>query len=159
MLMVQKKGQDEGPGGPEGAGIAIGVAPAPAVERPDPEVPAKPRRRRFTAEYKQRIVREADRCAPGERGALLRREGLYFSLLTTWRRQRDSGELAGLKPKKRGRKAKPKDPRDKVIAENEREIRRLRRKLEQAETIIEVQKKVSTLLGIPLRSPDDEGND
>jgi hypothetical protein len=100
-----------------------------------------------------RIVEAADRCsAPGETGALLRKEGLYSSHLTLWRRQRDEGALAKLAPKKRGRKAAPVDPSARRVAELERENERLRHKLEQATTIIEVQKKVSSLLGIPLYS-------
>jgi len=113
----------------------------------DPEVPEKPVRRRFDAAYKQRIVEEADGCSqPGEVGQLLRREGLYASLLSTWRRQRDEGGLAGLTPKRRGRKAKEKDV---AALENERlrrENERLTQRLKQAETIIEVQKKVSEIL-------------
>ena len=113
-------------------------------------------RRRFSAAYKRRIVREADRCSqPGELGALLRREGLYGSNLSAWRRQHDAGVLSGRGSPKRGRKARPKDARDQRIAELERERRRLRRKLEQAETVIEIQKKVSTLLGISLKSADE----
>ena len=113
------------------------------------EVPEKPVRRRFDAAYKQRILAEADCCSqPGELGQLLRREGLYSSLLSTWRRQRDEGMLAGLSPKRRGRKAKRKDT---VALENERlrrENEQLTHRLKQAETIIEVQKKVSEMLGI-----------
>ena len=101
----------------------------------------------------------ADKCTkPGEVGALLRREGVYSSSLSTWRRQHDAGELAG-RGAKRGPKAQPKDPRDKRIAQLARETRRLERKLEQAETVIGIQKKVAALLGIPLKSPDDEEND
>ena len=127
---------------------------------PDPAVSEKPERRRFTAEYKLRILREADRCTGfGQLGALLRREGLYSSHLSTWRRQRDEGTLAGLTPKRRGRKANPDAP---LIAENERlkrETQRLAAKLRQAETIIEVQKKLSEILGIPLPPPpDSNGN-
>ncbi len=119
----------------------------------DAEVPEKPVRRRFDAAYKQRIVEEADGCSrAGELGLLLRREGLYSSLLSTWRRQRDEGVLAGLSPKRRGRKAKKKDV---AALENERlrrENERLTQRLKQAETIIEVQKKVSEMLGIALPS-------
>ena len=89
---------------------------------------------------------------------MLRREGVYSSSLSTWRRQRDAGELAGT-GLKRGPKAQPKDPRDKRIAELERQARRLETKLEQAETIIAIQKKVASLLGIPLKSVDREEND
>jgi transposase-like protein len=145
----------------EGARRATGVAREAAErngEAPDPEVVDKATRRRFTAAYKRRIVREADKCTkPGELGALLRREGVYSSSLSTWRRQLNAGELAGTGAK-RGPKVQPKDPRDKRIAELERETRRLGRKLEQAETVIGIQKKVASLLGIPLRNPDDEEN-
>ena len=124
---------------------------------PDPEVVEKPKRRRFSAEYRLRIVREADACkAPGEVGALLRREGLYSSLLSAWRRQRDEGALANLRSKKRGPKPKAVDPRVKRL---ERENVRLRRRLEQAETIIEIQKKVAGILGIPLRTSELDEKD
>jgi len=117
------------------------------------EVVAKAERRRFTAEYKRRIVREADRCTkPGEIGALLRREGLYSSHLVTWRAARDRGELEGLSPKKRGPKVAPPDPRDKKIAEQEREIARWQKRAERAEAFVEVQKKVAALLGTPFES-------
>ena len=126
----------------------------------DPEVPEKPTRRRFDAEYKLRILEEADGCTQlGQLGELIRREGLYSSNLRTWRRQRETGTLQALQPKKRGRKAKRKDP---VTLENERlrrENRRLAERLRQAETIIDVQKKVSEMLGIPLASPNDEETD
>ena len=119
----------------------------------DPEVPEKPVRRSFSAVYKQRIVEEADGCSQaGELGLLLRREGLYASLLSTWRRQRDEGVLAGLAPKRRGRKAQRKDA---AALENERlrrENERLAQRLKQAETIIEVQKKVSEILAV---SPEE----
>ena len=124
---------------------------------PDPEVVEKPKRRRFSAEYRLRIVREADACKePGEIGALLRREGLYSSLLTAWRRQRDAGALEGLRSRKRGPKAKAVDPQVKRL---EREVAHLRRQLEQAETIIEIQKKVAGILGIPLRSSELDEKD
>jgi len=139
------------------------VAEAPATgpaSVPDPEVPDRPIRRRFTAEYKLRILRKADQCAePGELGALLRREGLYSSHLTVWRRQREEGSLRALEPKKRGRKASGRDP---VQRENERlrkENERLAQRLRQAELIIEIQKKASEMLGIPLRSPEPDESD
>ena len=123
---------------------------------PDPEVRPKAKRRTFTAEYKLRILEEAAHCTePGERGALLRREGLYSSHLTHWRQELRAGALAGLKPKKRGRKADP------LAVENaalRREIAQLQAKLERAESIIEVQKKLSHLLGLPLTSETDEPN-
>jgi transposase len=119
------------------------------------EVVAKAQRRRFTAAEKLRVLREADRCTkPGELGALLRREGLYSSHLSAWRAARQRGELAGLTPRRRGPKAKPVDPRDRRIAELERDQQRLQARLERAEGLIEVQKKVSQLLGIPLASDE-----
>ena len=92
---------------------------------------------------------------PGELSALLRREGLYSSHLATWRAARRRGELAGLTPRARGPKAKPVDPRDRKIAELERETRRLQARLERAEGLIAVQKKVAQILGIPLESDED----
>ena len=104
-----------------------------------------------------RILEEADQCTkPGEIGSLLRREGLYSSHLTTWRRQRDRGVLNGLSPRKRGPKKKPVNPLDQKLVAQEREINRLRKKLEQAEVIIEFQKKASEILGITLMS--DKGD-
>ena len=149
-------------GGTEGGRSPTGVPPATAAAPegagagngksiPDAAVSEKPERRRFTAEYKLRVLREADRSTgPGQLGALLRREGLYSSHLTTWRKQREAGTLSGLAPKRRGRKANPDAA---LIAENQRlkrETQRLAAKLRQAETIIEVQKKLSEILGIPL---------
>ena len=110
---------------------------------PDPEVPEKAVRRKFTAEYKLRIVKEADALTqPGQVGALLRREGLYSSNLTLWRRQIDEG----LVPKKRGPVSKRSDPNACRIAQLEKDNARLTHKLKQAELIIEVQKKVAALL-------------
>ena len=125
-----------------------------ALAAPEVEVVAKASRRRFTVEYKRKIVREADGCkTAGAIGALLRREGLYSSHLTTWRAARDRGELAGLAPKPRGPKATPPDPRDKKIAEQEREITRWKQRAERAEALVELQKKVAALLGTtPLES-------
>ncbi len=145
--------------GLEGARRATGNpgARSPVGAAPDPEVTERPKRRRFTAEYKLRILREADACkGDGDLGALLRREGLYSSHLTTWRRQRDAVAKAGLKARKRGPKAKVVDPRVKQL---ERENARLKRRLEEAETIIEFQKKLSKLLGIPLKPHDGDGSD
>src|SRR5712692_3179974 len=124
---------------------------------PDPEVAAKPQRRRFTAEYRLRILKQADACKkPGELGALLRREGLYSSLLTNWRRQRDHGALREMRGRRRGPKAHPVDPRVKHL---EAENRRLQRKLQRAETIITLQKKVAEILGIPLKPLDSDESD
>jgi transposase len=148
----------------QGARRATGVSPARGgAERTraaDPEVPAKAKRRQFSAEYKQRILREAaGASAPGEIGALLRREGLYSSHLITWRGQRERGELAGLSGKRRGRKANAVNPLAKRVAELERDKRHLERKLERAELLLDIQKKASRLLEIPLRSQDDDGSD
>jgi transposase-like protein len=124
---------------------------------PDPAVEAKAKRRRFTAEYKLRVLREVERAkAPGDIGAILRREGLYSSLLTQWRRDRDRVAKAGLAASKRGPKRKVEDPRIKQL---EREKQRLERKLEKAEAIIAFQKKVAELLGIPLKNLDSDEND
>ena len=151
-------------GGTEGGRSPTGVPPARAGDPasgvaaeggvPDPAVAEKPDRRRFTAEYKLRILQEADRCTrSGELGALLRREGLYSSHLANWRQLRDEGALSGL-AKRRGRKPAANAA---LAAENERLRRnneRLEAKLRQAETIIEVQKKLSEILGIRLPPTD-----
>lgn len=133
---------------------AVGVPPVMETE-----VMAKAKRRSFTAEYKKRILEQADRALasgdPGALGALLRREGLYSSHLTVWRKARDSGELAGLEPKKRGRPKKEVDPRDEEIAELKRQLAKERARLEKAELIIDVQKKLSTLLGIKLPETEE----
>jgi len=141
----------------EGARRATGVSANGVGVVPDPEVPAKAKRRQFSVEYRLRILRQADACkAPGELGALLRREGLYSSLLSTWRRQREAGALLGLRARKRGPKPKALDPRLKKL---EQENARLARKLKQAEAIIAFQKKVHEILGIPLKTLDDAEND
>ena len=115
------------------------------------EVTEKAKRRRHCAEFKARILREAETCTqPGELGAMLRREGLYSSHLSTWRAQAKSGQLAALAAKKRGPKAKMIDVRDKQIAELQRELTKATRRAERAEAIIEVQKKLSQILGIEL---------
>ena len=125
--------------------------------RPETEVTEKAKRRRYTAEHKVRVLREADACKKaGELGALLRREGLYSSHLTSWRAQATRGELAGLEPKKRGPKPKAVDPRDKQLAALERENAKLKCRLEHAEAIIAVQEKVSQLLGISLPDTSEE---
>lgn len=124
-------------------------------QRPNPEVPEKKPRRRFTAKYKLRILSEIDASThPGDIGAILRREGLYYSNITTWRRQRREGALKGLSPKKRGRKKRQISPESKRIAELEHENHRLTSKLKQAETIIDVQKKISEILGVS--QPQDD---
>jgi transposase len=125
-----------------------------AVRRPEVsevEVAAKATRRRFSAEYKRKILREADACTePGAIGALLRREGLYSSNLTTWREQRERGELAGLTPKKRGPTPKAKNPLAPKVAALEREVARQTARAERVEALVELQKKVAELLGTPL---------
>jgi transposase-like protein len=114
---------------------------------PDPEVVPKAKRRKFSAEYKWRMLEEADSCTEaGQVGTLLRREGLYSSHLSTWRRQRERGLLEGLRPRKRGRKRK--DELEREVVRLRRENERLQDSLEQAEMIIEVQKKLSRLLGL-----------
>lgn len=113
------------------------------------EVVGKAERRRFTAEYKLKVLREADSCQQsGEIGALLRREGLYWSNLITWRKQREHGELSGLSARKRGPKRREKNPLEERVRELERDNGRLKRRAERAEGIVELQKKVSEILGI-----------
>jgi transposase-like protein len=111
------------------------------------EVLAKATRRRFSGEYKRKILREADACRqPGELGALLRREGLYSSNLTTWRAQRERGELLGLTPKRRGPAPKAKNPLAPKVAALERELTRQKARAERAEALVELQKKVAAFL-------------
>jgi len=151
-------------GGSEGARRATGVPPVAAASEghirsvPDPEVPEKKPRRKFTAKYKLEILEKADQCTePGQIGALLRKEGLYSSNLTTWRKQRENGLLEAMSPKKRGRKEKEKNPLAPKVAELEKENERLRKKLRKAEIIIDVQKKVSEILGIAQPTEDERG--
>ncbi len=128
--------------------------------RPQPEVTEKPVRRRFTARYKMRILEEADRCTEtGQLGELLRREGLYSSHLSNWRRHREEGSLASLKPKKRGRKPKPNDEARHELERLRRENARLTERLRQAETIIDVQKKVCEMLGITTPQSNNGNNE
>lgn len=137
---------DEAPG--------AGASAPPA--RPDPEVVAKPKRRQFTAEYRLRILEEADRCTePGEVGRLLRREGLYSSHLTSWRKARRNGALRGLTSKKRGAKPKARNPLEPKVRELEAKVARLEKELHKAHTILDVQEKVAGLLGFSL----DDGKD
>jgi len=144
----------------EGARRATGVSAgggSGASVVPDPEVVEKAKRRQFSPEYKLRVLREADACrGEGQIGALLRREGLYSSHLVTWRRLRESGALAGMRAKKRGPRGCVEDPR---LKQQERQIARLQRQLKQAVTIIEIQKKVAGILGIPLNAPELDEND
>jgi transposase-like protein len=120
-------------------------------------VEAKPVRRRFTGEYKVRILREVERAKePGEVGAILRREGLYSSHLTHWRQERDRVAKTALAARKRGPTRRVEDPRIKQL---ERENARLRRRNQRVEAMLEIQKKASEILGIPLKSLDDDEND
>lgn len=128
-------------------------SPTGAEGVPDPEVSATPKRRTFTARYKLSILKEVEACsAPGAVGAIVRREGLYSSHLTEWRKARDSGALVAL-GKKRGC-APARNPLAEKVEHLEREVDRLQSRLAQAEVIIDVQKKLSSLLGIPLKSPE-----
>jgi transposase-like protein len=153
-LLAPERAEPQRSGGEANGGANNGTADQPV---PDPEVSARPKRRRFTAAYKARIVEEAQRCTePGEIGALLRREGLYSSALTQWRRQYQAGALKGLRDDKRGRK-RTRDPRDEELQRLRRDNERLNQKLRQAELIIEIQKKVAAMLGNPIETlPDSE---
>ncbi len=149
----------------EGARRATGIVPMAGASThlvnstPDPEVPEKRPRRKFTAKYKLRILAEADVCTqPGQMGALLRREGLYSSNLTTWRQQREKGILQAMTPKKRGRKQKVKNPLANKVAQLEKENRRLQQKLKKADLIIEAQKKMSEILGIVQNLDESDGS-
>lgn len=126
-----------------------------------PEVLAKPQRRRFTAEYKLRILKEADGCKEdGQIGQLLRREGLYSSHLSNWRKQRDEGALSSMQSKKRGRRSTGRnDPTAREVDRLRKENLRLQDKLRQAEAIIEIQKKVSEVLAIQMNDTENEGSD
>ena len=149
-LLAPERGEPERSGGEPNGGANNLAARCPA---PDPEVLAKPKRRRFPAAYKARVVEEAQRCTdPGQIGALLRREGLYSSALTQWRRQYQFGALQALKDDKRGRK-RTRDARDQELERLQRENERLNKKLRQAELIIEIQKKVAAMLGNPIETP------
>lgn len=132
------------------------VGPLPAV-RPETEVTEKAKRRRHSAEFKARILREAETCTqPGELGAMLRREGLYSSHLSAWRAQAERVQLSALEPRKRGPKAKVVDARDRQIAELQRNLEKVTRRAERAEALVEVQKKLSQLLGLALPTPREE---
>jgi len=155
LNMVKKNGV-----APPREGTASAVREAARSGVPEsPTTPARPKRRSFTAEYKLRIVREADAAvasgAEGAIGVLLRREGLYSSHLTVWRRERDAGELAGLTPSKRGRKAS-KNALAHEVTRLERENAKLQHELYKANTIIDVQKKLASLFGTTLPEPTAE---
>ena len=155
LNMVKKNGVT-----PPREGTASAVREAAHSGGPEsPTTPARPKRRSFTAEYKLRIVREADAAvasgAEGAIGELLRREGLYSSHLTVWRRERDAGELAGLTPRKRGRKSSKNELADENVRLL-RQVEKLQHELYKANTIIDVQKKVASLLGETLPEPTAE---
>ena len=148
----------------EGAHRATGISSTAVVRRsgaktvvPNPEVPEKARRRSYTAEYKRLILREAEVCKEqGQVGALLRREGLYFSNLTAWRRQVERGTLDALSSKKRGPKARKPDPSVRRITEQEKEIQKLQSRLRKAELIIEVQKKIAEIFQLSSDQKEEE---
>ena len=127
------------------------------VPAPDPEVAATAKRRQFSSKEKHRILAAADGCTEvGQIGALLRREGIYSSQLAAWRKQRKVSERTALEPRQRGRKADPAIAEARRVVELTKENERLRRKLAQAHTIIDVQKKLCTLLGLPTAEDPDE---
>jgi transposase len=142
---------------PSPAAVKTGAPEPPSPPRPDPEVVADARRRTFTAEYKLRILAEADAAAaqPGAIGALQRREGLYSSHLVTWRRERKAGILKGLTPHKRGPKSK-RNPHEAEMLQFRRENQRLTEELRKAAIVIDIQKKVGALLGWALPKTDPE---
>ena len=140
--------------GRSGGGTPGAAAEAGSSSRPDPEVVAQARRRSFSVKYKLRVLSEADRCGAGELGALLRREGLYDSIYRRWLKQREAGILSALAPRRRGPAPSPVNPLAKRVAELERENQKLTRKLSNAELIIDVQKKVASLLGITMETEE-----
>jgi transposase len=148
----------------EGARRATGISSTAALRGsgvktvvPNPEVPEKASRRSYTAEYKRRILREAEGCKEyGQVGALLRREGLYSSNLTAWRRQAERGTLDALSSKKRGPKARKPDPSVRRIIEQEKENQKLRVRLRKAELIIDAQKKIAEIFQFTRDQKDGE---
>jgi transposase len=147
----------------EGARRATGISSTAALIEgniktvPNPEVPEKASRRSYTAEYKRSILKEADGCKEqGQIGALLRREGLYSSNLTSWRHQAERGTLDALSSKKRGPKAQKSDPSVRRIAEQEKEIQKLQAKLRKAELIIDAQKKMAEIFQLIRDQQDGE---
>jgi len=154
LLPVARREHERSESDRSGTGSKTGPEPK---AHPDPEVVAQAKRRRFTAEYKHHILTKADQAkGSGGVGALLRREGLYSSLLTTWRREREAGVRQALAPQKRGPKSKRnplQDAHDQLL----RDHARLTEQLRKAEIIIDVQKKVGALLGWPIATPDPDG--
>ena len=145
-------------GGMSGAGNVRPLRPEQG-KVPNPEVTDRVVQRRFTAEYKARILKEADQLSRGELGALLRREGLYSSHISDWRKQREHALQKWMEPQKPGPKPGNTGSQADRLAQLERENQELKRRLKQAETIIEVQKKISEILSIPLNPPENDKND
>jgi transposase len=153
LLPVARREPERSESDRSGTGSKTGLE---LTAHPDPEVAAQAKRRSFTADYKQRILSEADRAkGTGGVGALLRREGLYSSLLTTWRRERASGVRQALAPQKRGPKSK-RDPVQEEIQKLQKDNARLTEQLRKAEIVIDVQKKVGALLGWPIPTTDPD---
>src|ERR1022692_1714830 len=153
LLPVARREHERSESDRSGTGSKTGPEPN---AHPDPEVVAQAKRRRFTAEYKQHILAKAHQAkGSGGIGALLRREGLYSSLLTTWRREREAGVRQALAPQKRGPKSK-RDPIAEHVQKLQRDNERLTEQLRKAEIVIDVQKKVAALLGWPIATPDPE---
>jgi transposase len=158
VISVVKSLGEEKEGGGRSMGVPLSgecVFPRALAPLPDPEVVERGVRRSFPGAYKLRVLKEAQACSePGQLGALLRREGLYSSHLTTWRRQAEQGRLEALSPRRRGPKGQKPNPLSKRVDVLERENRHLRHQLKQAETIIEVQKKISEMFHL---SPEENG--
>lgn len=154
--MIETQGKEQGTCAVSGGPVAQDLI----SKVPSPEVLERAKRRTYPAEYKRAMLREVDSLRdPGSLGALLRREGLYASHIATWRWQRERGELDALTPKKRGPRSTKNDPLLKRIAALERENRRLQKRLERAELINDIQKKISEITGIPLKDLEHEGDD
>ena len=157
----ERRTDERSEAGRSGGAVPGGAEPAGGIGTgrvPETEVSSTPRRRRFTAEYKLGILSAVEVARDsGGIGALLRREGLFSSHLTKWKAQREEGALAALAPRRRGPAVASKNPLARRVAELEREIRQLQRRLAQSEAILEIQKKVSELLGIPLDRPGNDG--
>lgn len=154
MPMISPSPIEMAPGDGADGGRRPTVVPVPGAI--SPELSARPQRRVFSVQDKLRILAETDRASqPGDIAAILRREGLYSSALTDWRRQRTAGALGALAPQKRGRKAAPVNPLAAELAALQRDNLRLTRRLARAEAVIDVQKKIAALLGIPLDPSDD----
>jgi len=154
MVMPRTTARDPSAAG--GAETEEGRRPTPVSAPPaaEPELLVRPRRRTFTAADKIRILGEIDRAEPGGSGAILRREGLYSSALTDWRRQRDAGAYEALKAVRRGPKVAEVNPLAAEHAQLVRENKRLTLQLRRAEAVIDIQKKVALLLGLPIESDE-----